>query len=177
MADVLAVRDEYRTQNWAMVIQECSNSGLSNREFCRQRGISEKTYYYWLRKLRNYYVACGYTDLRLGIDGLAAVVIWTRKVCSSSATAGRTGSRHCTGSGTDISCFTNGCPTGDFNGHGRNGAEVAGSPELPLAHGGTSYRAENSNPQGKTEGSLLSKKLEQCRKNSYLSVLYPAFML
>ena len=43
MADVLAVRDEYRAQNWAMVIQECSNSGLSNREFCRQRGISEKT--------------------------------------------------------------------------------------------------------------------------------------
>ena len=53
MADVLAVRDEYRTQNWAMVIQECSNSGLSNREFCRQRGISEKIYYYWLRKLRS----------------------------------------------------------------------------------------------------------------------------
>ena len=53
MADVLAVRDEYRAQNWAMVIQECSNSGLSNREFCRQRGISEKTFYYWLRKLRS----------------------------------------------------------------------------------------------------------------------------
>ena len=52
MADVLAVRDEYRAQNWAMVIQECSDSGLSNREFCRQRGISEKTFYYWLRKLR-----------------------------------------------------------------------------------------------------------------------------
>ena len=52
MADVLAVRDEYRAQNWSMVIQECSNSGLSNREFCRQRGISEKTFYYWLRKLR-----------------------------------------------------------------------------------------------------------------------------
>ena len=53
MADVLAGRDEYRAQNWTMVIQECSNSGLSNREFCRQRGISEKTYYYWLRKLRS----------------------------------------------------------------------------------------------------------------------------
>ena len=53
MADVLAVRDEYRAQNWAMLIQECNNSGLSNREFCRQRGISEKTYYYWLRKLRS----------------------------------------------------------------------------------------------------------------------------
>ena len=27
-----------------------------------------------LAKVRNYYIACGYTDLRLGIDGLAAVV-------------------------------------------------------------------------------------------------------
>ena len=53
MADVLALCDEYRFQNWAMVIQECNSSGLSNREFCRQRGISEITYYYWLRKLRS----------------------------------------------------------------------------------------------------------------------------
>lgn len=52
MADVLAVRDEYRAQNWAMVIRECNASGLSNRAFCAQRGISEKSYYYWLRKLR-----------------------------------------------------------------------------------------------------------------------------
>ena len=27
-----------------------------------------------LTKVHNYYIACGYTDLRLGIDGLAAVV-------------------------------------------------------------------------------------------------------
>ena len=53
MADVLAVRDEYRAQQWAMVIRECNSSGLSNREFCRQRGISEKSYYYWLRKFRS----------------------------------------------------------------------------------------------------------------------------
>ena len=52
MADVLAVRDEYRAQQWAMVVQECVASGLSNREFCRQRGIAEKSYYYWQRKLR-----------------------------------------------------------------------------------------------------------------------------
>lgn len=53
MADVLAVRDEYRTQTWAMLIQECNNSGLTKREFCQQRGISEKSFYYWLRKLRS----------------------------------------------------------------------------------------------------------------------------
>ena len=54
MADVLAVRDEYRAQNWAMLIQECNNSGLTKREFCQQRGISEKSFYYWLRKLRSH---------------------------------------------------------------------------------------------------------------------------
>ena len=52
MADVLAVRDEYRAQTWAMLIQECNNSGLTKREFCQQRGVSEKSFYYWLRKLR-----------------------------------------------------------------------------------------------------------------------------
>ena len=53
MADVLAVRDDYRAQTWAMLIQECNNSGLTKREFCQQRGISEKSFYYWLRKLRS----------------------------------------------------------------------------------------------------------------------------
>lgn len=35
-----------------MLIQECSASGLTKREFCQQRGIFEKSFYYWLRKLR-----------------------------------------------------------------------------------------------------------------------------
>ena len=56
MADVLAVRDAYRAQQWEMVVQECAASGLSNREFCRQRGIPEKSFYYWQRKLRQHIV-------------------------------------------------------------------------------------------------------------------------
>lgn len=53
MADVLAVRNELRMQNWMDIIRECRESGLSNREFCTRQGISEKTYYYWLRKIRS----------------------------------------------------------------------------------------------------------------------------
>ena len=34
-----------------MLIEECNNSGLTKREFCQQCGISEKSFYYWLRKL------------------------------------------------------------------------------------------------------------------------------
>ena len=45
MADVLAVRNELRLQNWMEIIRECQESGLTNKEFCAQRGISEKTYY------------------------------------------------------------------------------------------------------------------------------------
>ena len=52
MADILAVRDEYRLQEWTQIHQRYRESGLSNREFCRQNGIAEKTFYYWLRKLR-----------------------------------------------------------------------------------------------------------------------------
>ena len=52
MSDVLEVRNGYRAETWAMLIQECNSSGLTKREFCQQRGISEKSYYYWLRKLR-----------------------------------------------------------------------------------------------------------------------------
>ena len=52
MESVIQVRNEYRKQQWTQIIRECQNSGLSNKEYCRQHGIAEKTYYYWLRKLR-----------------------------------------------------------------------------------------------------------------------------
>ena len=52
MSDVLAVRDGYRTQMWIEIIRDCKASGMSNKEFCLQRGVSEKCFYYWQRKLR-----------------------------------------------------------------------------------------------------------------------------
>ena len=33
-------------------MQQRKDSSLNNREFCAQQGISEKSYYYWLKKLR-----------------------------------------------------------------------------------------------------------------------------
>lgn len=53
MANVVAIRNEYRAQAWIALIQECNASGLSNKAFCEQRGLSLQSYYYWLRKLRN----------------------------------------------------------------------------------------------------------------------------
>lgn len=53
MEDVLQVRNDYRLQQWRQIIRQCQQSGLSNRDYCKQNGISEKTFYYWLRKLRS----------------------------------------------------------------------------------------------------------------------------
>ena len=40
-----------RVEIWAERIAECRGSGLSVREWCRDNEISEKTYYYWQKKL------------------------------------------------------------------------------------------------------------------------------
>ena len=49
--EIMEVRNGYRMEQWREIIQECQKSGLSNKAYCQQQGISEKTYYYWLRKL------------------------------------------------------------------------------------------------------------------------------
>ena len=48
----MQVRNTYRMDQWRQIIQKCQESGLSNKADCEQQGISEKTYYYWLRKVR-----------------------------------------------------------------------------------------------------------------------------
>ena len=63
MADMLAVRDDLRLQNWTEVIRSKQESGLTNREFCAQHGIAEKTYYYWLRKVRQAALECAPPEL------------------------------------------------------------------------------------------------------------------
>lgn len=50
--DTRQVAHEVRRQQWALVLQERRESGLSIGEFCRDRGIKEKTFYYWQRRLR-----------------------------------------------------------------------------------------------------------------------------
>ena len=113
-----------------------------------------------LIKVRSYYIACGYTDLRLGIDGLAAVV--TQQYGSQlneeslflfcGRRTDRIKALYWTGDGyivpvqRQISVAQVG-----------SGAEAAGSPELSLAHGRTPNRAENSHPQRKPQGFVLTK--------------------
>ena len=45
------LKHEAKKQEWGMAIQECRSSGLSVREWCRQRGVTTTTYYRWERGL------------------------------------------------------------------------------------------------------------------------------
>ena len=40
-----------RLENWTARIMACRGSGMTVRAWCRKNGLSEKTYYYWQRRL------------------------------------------------------------------------------------------------------------------------------
>ena len=46
--------NEVRTLSWAAIIEQCQArpEGQSAKQWLKANGISEKQYYYWLRKLR-----------------------------------------------------------------------------------------------------------------------------
>ena len=78
-----------RIQLWAERIAECRSSGMSVRAWCRGNEISEKTYYYWQRRLYKQMISTvervDFAEIPHGIQtgqstGAAA------KVCLSGAT-------------------------------------------------------------------------------------------
>lgn len=48
------ITHEVRLANWKAVVDECSNrpDGMSVKCWLAENNINEKTYYYWLRRVR-----------------------------------------------------------------------------------------------------------------------------
>lgn len=40
-----------RLENWTARIMACRSSGMTVRAWCQENGLSEKSYYYWQRRL------------------------------------------------------------------------------------------------------------------------------
>lgn len=43
---------QYRLQQWIETIRDCKNSGQTVTAWCTENQVSTKSYYYWLRKIR-----------------------------------------------------------------------------------------------------------------------------
>ena len=43
---------EIRLAQWKQIVLEGNQASVSKREWCRQNGISEKSFFYWQRKIR-----------------------------------------------------------------------------------------------------------------------------
>ncbi|UNC91225.1 IS66 family insertion sequence element accessory protein TnpA [Candidatus Contubernalis alkaliaceticus] len=46
------VTRKYRLNQWTQIIRECRSSGQTVKVWCADHDINPKTYYYWLRKVR-----------------------------------------------------------------------------------------------------------------------------
>ena len=49
--EMVIVRDAANLELWQERISECRRSGMTVTAWCETQGISDKTYYYWHRKL------------------------------------------------------------------------------------------------------------------------------
>jgi|LSQX01.3.fsa_nt_gb transposase-like protein len=51
--DMRVVRSETKREEWKSIILACRSSGQSVRTWCREHGIKESSYYYWLKEIRH----------------------------------------------------------------------------------------------------------------------------
>lgn len=44
---------KYRLGQWTAIIRECRSSGQTLAVWCSEHNINQKTYYYWLKRIRD----------------------------------------------------------------------------------------------------------------------------
>lgn len=61
------ITHQVRLANWTKIIEQCSNrpAGTTAKQWLRDNGISDKSYYYWLRKIRQ--EACTSKEMELPV--------------------------------------------------------------------------------------------------------------
>lgn len=65
------VNREVQLQQWQQQIMDCRSSGLTVGAWCEQNGMSKKTYYYHLRRVRESMIEAGGTIVPVGSKALS----------------------------------------------------------------------------------------------------------
>ena len=58
MSHISEVKHQILLTEWAERIHNCQTSGMKVPEWCSQNGVNIKTYYYWLKRVREKALAC-----------------------------------------------------------------------------------------------------------------------
>lgn len=76
---------KYRLNKWSKIIQECMGSGQTVSAWCREHNISQNSYYYWLRKVRE--AACqSLSDVKAENNTIVPVDISVHTTIADSST-------------------------------------------------------------------------------------------
>ena len=54
MDKIAEVKKQVQLREWAEMVRACRSSGMSVRRWCMENGVNQKTYYYRLRKVREF---------------------------------------------------------------------------------------------------------------------------
>ena len=54
MDRISQIKNELLMKEWAAMVRECRSSGLTVKEWCMNNGVNIKTYYYRLKRVRNF---------------------------------------------------------------------------------------------------------------------------
>lgn len=46
------IAHQYRLSQWTEIIRECRGSGQTVKRWCEEHNVNHKSYYYWLKKVR-----------------------------------------------------------------------------------------------------------------------------
>ena len=55
MDKIAEVRKQVQFNEWAEMVRACRGSGMSVRRWCMENGVNSKTYYYRLRRVREFF--------------------------------------------------------------------------------------------------------------------------
>ena len=56
MDNIATVKNKVKYAEWISMVEDCRNSGLPVRVWCKENFVGYKTYYYRLRKLRSMFI-------------------------------------------------------------------------------------------------------------------------
>ena len=52
MDEITLAKSEIRFRHWQKLIEACQSSGMTVKAWCEANDVSDKSYYYWLKKIR-----------------------------------------------------------------------------------------------------------------------------